>query len=145
MLRGKSLHSFSLNIALTVELMQVWPLQAPEAHLGFPRRSFCQRQRPRHHVSFNFFVDYNTLLTSTIFSAKMEAQENDIPPSAPFKVSGFPTLKFKPAGSKEFLDYDGDRSLESLIAFVEENAKNSLEPKEATPQNETVPEVHDEL
>lgn len=77
----------------------------------------------------------------------MEAQENDIPPSAPFRVSGFPTLKFRQAGSKEFIDYDGDRSLESLIAFVEENAKNSLETK--APVNESVPEehaeVHDEL
>ena len=75
----------------------------------------------------------------------MEAQENDIPPSAPFRVSGFPTLKFKPAGSTEFLDYDGDRSLESLIAFVEEKAKNSLEVK--APVNESKPpvEVHEEL
>ena len=57
----------------------------------------------------------------------MEATENDLPPSAPFRVAGFPTLKFKPAGSREFLDYHGDRSLENLIAFVEENAKNPLE------------------
>jgi protein disulfide-isomerase A1 len=58
----------------------------------------------------------------------MEAQENDLPSSAPFRVAGFPTLKFKPAGGKEFLDYDGDRSLESLIAFVEQNSKNDLTP-----------------
>jgi protein disulfide-isomerase A1 len=86
----------------------------------------------------------------------MEAQENDIPPSAPFRVSGFPTLKFKPAGSKEFLDFDGERSLESLVAFVEENAKNKVEPKPvAPPKSEPVPEasevpkapedIHDEL
>lgn len=87
-------------------------------------------------------------------SAKMEAQENDLPPSAPFKIQGFPTIKFRPAGSKEFIDYDGDRSLESLIAFVEENAKNPLEPPAAAPvetvaepevaETETA-EVHDEL
>lgn len=51
----------------------------------------------------------------------MDATENDIPPQAPFKVQGFPTLKFKPAGSSEFIDYGGDRSLESLIEFIEEN------------------------
>lgn len=62
----------------------------------------------------------------------MEATENDLPPSVPFRVSGFPTLKFKPAGSRDFIDYDGDRSLESLIAFVEENAKNSLEVQESS-------------
>lgn len=59
----------------------------------------------------------------------MDATENDVPPSAPFRVSGFPTLKFKPAGSREFADYDGDRSLESLIEFVEQQAKNPLDPK----------------
>lgn len=57
----------------------------------------------------------------------MEAQENDLPASVPFRVSGFPTIKFKPAGSRDFIDYEGDRSLESLVAFVEEHAKNSLE------------------
>jgi len=65
----------------------------------------------------------------------MEAQENDLPSSAPFRVAGFPTLKFKPAGSRDFLDYDGDRSLESLIAFVEENAKNDLSPREVPTQD----------
>jgi protein disulfide-isomerase A1 len=77
----------------------------------------------------------------------MEAQENDLPASVPFRVSGFPTLKFKQAGSQDFIDYDGDRSLESLISFVEENAKNSLESKATLPlENETVhEEVHDEL
>ncbi len=59
----------------------------------------------------------------------MEATENDLPPSVPFRISGFPTLKFKPAGGKSWLDYEGDRTLESLIAYVEENAKNSLEAK----------------
>jgi protein disulfide-isomerase A1 len=57
----------------------------------------------------------------------MEAAENDIPPSVPFRVSGFPTIKFKKAGTRDFIDYDGDRSLENLIAFVHENAKNSLD------------------
>ena len=56
----------------------------------------------------------------------MDATENDLPPSVPFKVSGFPTLKFRPAGSKDFIDYDGDRSLESLIEFVEVQSKNPL-------------------
>jgi protein disulfide-isomerase A1 len=79
----------------------------------------------------------------------MEAQENDLPASVPFRISGFPTLKFKQAGSREFIDYDGDRSLESLVAFVEEQAQNSLEVAKSAPvaSNETVhePETHDEL
>ena len=84
----------------------------------------------------------------------MEATENDLPPTVPFRISGFPTLKFKPAGSRNFLDYDGDRSLESLIAFVEENAKTSLEkPKDTLVQEQQTeqivleehPRVHEDL
>jgi protein disulfide-isomerase A1 len=82
----------------------------------------------------------------------MDATENDIPPQAPFRVQGFPTLKFKPAGSSEFIDYAGDRSLDSLIEFVEANKRstggglgerddgNDYEEEE----EEDVPE-HDEL
>jgi protein disulfide-isomerase A1 len=82
----------------------------------------------------------------------MEATENDLPPSVPFRVGGFPTLKFKQAGSKDFIDYNGDRSLENLIAFVEENAKNSLQPTPQDTPTEQQPlkveeerETHDEL
>lgn len=61
------------------------------------------------------------------FSAKMDATENDLPPSVDFRIQGFPTIKFKAAGSRELIDFNGDRSLESLIEFVEEHAKNNLE------------------
>jgi len=60
-------------------------------------------------------------------SAKFEATENDLPASVPFRVQGFPTIKLKRAGSREFIDYEGDRSFESLEAFLQEHAKNSLE------------------
>ena len=60
-------------------------------------------------------------------SAKMDATENDLPGSVPFRINGFPTLKFKQAGSREFIDYDGDRSLESLIEFVESKAEKLIE------------------
>jgi protein disulfide-isomerase A1 len=72
----------------------------------------------------------------------MEATENDLSPSLPFRVSGFPTIKFKPAGGRDWLDYDGDRSLESLVAFVEENAKNDLSAK-APVSNDTKHAAHD--
>ena len=72
-----------------------------------------------HHFPFQFF--------SFLYSAKIEAQENDLPPSIPIIISGFPTLKFKRAGTRDFIDYEGDRSFESLVAFVEQHAKNSLE------------------
>jgi len=103
----------------------------------------CKRLKPTWDSLGDHFVN----VKDRVVIAKMEAQENDLPLSLPFQVSGFPTLKFKQAGTKEFMDYDGDRSLESLILFVEENAKNSLEPKTHLPaRNETKhEEVHDEL
>lgn len=75
-------------------------------------------------------------------SAKMEAPENDLPPSVPFRVASFPTLKLKLAGSDEWIDYDGDRSLESLVAFVDEHVKI---PVKAPAENETAPEPHVEF
>jgi hypothetical protein len=40
-------------------------------------------------------------------------------------------MKFKPAGSRDFIDYEGDYFLESFIAFVEKHAKNSLDIAQA--------------
>lgn len=102
---------------------------------------------------FQTIAQFRSPLTvhSHSFSAKMEAVDNDIPPSAPFRVSGFPTIKFKKAGTREFIDYNGDRSLENFIAFVHENAKNPLDTPitdNSTPAQEPVAEgerPHDEL
>ncbi|KAF9222009.1 protein disulfide isomerase [Gyrodon lividus] len=105
----------------------------------------CKRLKP----VWDSLGDHFANVKDQIVIAKMEAQENDLPASISFRIGGFPTLKFKPAGSREFIDYDGDRALESLIAFVEEQAKNNLKPKasEDGPQVtfETPKDIHDEL
>jgi len=93
----------------------------------------CKRLKPTWDSLGDRYAD----LKDSITIAKMEATENDLPPSVDFRVAGFPTLKFKKAGTREFIDYDGDRSLESLIAFVEENAQNKLDVKPKT-SNETL-------
>lgn len=84
----------------------------------------CKRLKP----TWDLLGDKYAEVKDKLVVAKMEATENDLPPSVSFRVSGFPTIKFKPAGSREFLDYEGDRSFDSLVAFVEEHAKNSLVP-----------------
>jgi len=83
----------------------------------------CKRLKP----TWDSLGDKFAAIKDKIVIAKMDATENDIPPSTPFRVSGFPTIKMKPAGTREFIDYEGDRSLESLVEFVEKHAKNSLE------------------
>ena len=82
----------------------------------------------------------------------MEAPENDLPPSVPFRISGFPTLKFKKAGQKDFIDFEGDRTLESFISFIEEHAVNKIEKnetappvEEAAPEPQVVPEGQEPL
>ncbi|KAG8823434.1 protein disulfide-isomerase precursor [Serendipita sp. 399] len=84
----------------------------------------CKRLKPTWDSLGEKYAD----LKQKITIAKMDATENDVPPSAPFRVNGFPTIKFKAAGSRDFIDYEGDRSLESLIEFVEKHAKNDLTP-----------------
>lgn len=73
----------------------------------------------------------------------MDATLNDIPPAAPFKVSGFPTLKFRPAGSSEFVDYSGDRSLESLIEFIE--SKKNSSPAGEVEDDEDEDDIEDHM
>ncbi len=71
----------------------------------------------------------------------MDATENDLPPSAPFEVNGFPTIKFKRAGTKEFIDYTGDRSLENLIEFVISESNNPIEFADEDEETESEDEV----
>lgn len=110
----------------------------------------CQRLAPIWETLAEHFEEFSETLTI----AKMDATENDLPLSAPFEIAGFPTLKFKRAGTKDFIDYNGDRSLESLIEFVMENSNNSIESVSADEVEMGVVEgdgdaeerdVHDEL
>ncbi|KAI9010677.1 hypothetical protein DFJ74DRAFT_685329 [Hyaloraphidium curvatum] len=56
--------------------------------------------------------------------AKMDATENDIPSASPFKnIQGFPTLVLFKSGDNEYVQYEGPRTLDSLVEFLETNAK----------------------
>ncbi|GLT69519.1 hypothetical protein SLA2020_416640, partial [Shorea laevis] len=54
-----------------------------------------------------------------VIIAKIDATANDIP-SDTFDVKGYPTLYFNSASGK-VLDYDGDRTKEDIINFIEKN------------------------
>ena len=57
---------------------------------------------------------------SKVIIAKVDATANDVPD----EISGFPTIKLFPAGSKDKpLTYSGARTAEDLAAFVKENGK----------------------
>lgn len=75
---------------------------------------------------------------SSLTIAKMDATANDIPPSTKFSISSFPTLKLQPAGTKEWIDYEGDRSPESLREFIKDNrgTKSATDGDKGAPHNE---------
>ncbi|ORY20789.1 thioredoxin-like protein [Naematelia encephala] len=110
----------------------------------------CQRLAPIWETLGDKYKGQNVII------AQMDATLNDVPPVAPFRVAGFPTLKFRPAGTTEFVDYNGDRSLDSLEEFVESNRRSKAPSGNTTAHDdddddedeeefeEDVPE-HDEL
>ncbi|KAI0005007.1 thioredoxin-like protein [Russula compacta] len=107
----------------------------------------CKRLKP----TWDALGEHYATAKDHVIIAKMDAPENDLPPSVPFRVASFPTLKFKLAGTNEWIDYDGDRSLESLIAFVDEHvdippkAAAGGEPAPSQPVVEFHDQTHDEL
>ncbi|KAJ2811068.1 protein disulfide-isomerase precursor [Coemansia furcata] len=59
--------------------------------------------------------------------AKMDATANDIPSAEPaLQVGGFPTIVMIRGEDNAIVEYNGNRSLESLIEFIEENAANTV-------------------
>lgn len=53
----------------------------------------------------------------------MDATENEHPA---MPVTGFPTLKLFKPNNRTPVDYSGDRSLNDMIKFLEENANLNL-------------------
>lgn len=86
-----------------------------------------------------------------VLIAKMDATANDIPPSAGFQVQSFPTIKFQAAGSKDWIEFTGDRSLEGFVDFIALNGKHKvsvdLDPINVTEQAAPAKEAphHEEL
>jgi len=56
--------------------------------------------------------------------AKMDSTANEL---EDVKVQSFPTLKFFPAGSDEVVDYDGDRTLEAFVKYLDDKLGGSSE------------------
>jgi len=59
---------------------------------------------------------------ANIVIAKVDATEND----TPAKIEGFPTLILYPAGAKDSpVTFDGDRSVDAMVAWLKENRKSA--------------------
>jgi len=62
----------------------------------------------------------------SVVIAKIDATANDVSPK--LGIKGFPTIKFFPSNNKQApIDYEGDRTKDSFINFIQENAGTKFE------------------
>ena len=72
--------------------------------------------------------------SADIVIAKMDATANEL---EDIKIQSFPTIKLFPKDSDEVIDYQGERTLESLSKFVDSNGKEAGHiPEEMAEQTE---------
>jgi len=62
---------------------------------------------------------------SSVVIAKMDSTGNEL---EDVKIQSFPTLKFFPKDSDEIVDYNGERTLEAMVKFVESNGVDGAAP-----------------
>jgi len=100
----------------------------------------CKKLAPIYDSLATKLVPHN----AKIVIAKMDATVNDVPANAGFQVSGFPTIKLVKAVTNEVVDYDGDRTEEAFIAFLQENATNKFELAEEKKEEKPAEQVSDD-
>ncbi|ERN04736.1 hypothetical protein AMTRI_Chr11g100020 [Amborella trichopoda] len=84
----------------------------------------CKKLAPvLDEVAVSFENDHDVVI------AKIDSTANDIPSDA-FDIKGYPTLYFSTASGK-LVEYDGDRSKENIIEFIQKN-------REAVSQTDSV-------
>ena len=103
----------------------------------------CKRLAPTYEKLAELYAA-DAQASKQVRIAKMDGTENDLPPHADIQLTGFPTIVLKPAGKhvREFIVYDGDRTLESLSDFVATQGKNKAKISVPAPEQ---PVKHDEL
>uniref|UniRef100_A0A1J3DFM3 Protein disulfide-isomerase n=1 Tax=Noccaea caerulescens TaxID=107243 RepID=A0A1J3DFM3_NOCCA len=77
----------------------------------------------------------------SVVIAKLDATTNDFPRET-FDVKGFPTIYFRSA-SGNIVVYEGDRTKEDLISFIDKNKDTAGEPTKT--EEKTAEEAKDEL
>ncbi|KAI9596340.1 thioredoxin-like domain-containing protein [Syncephalis fuscata] len=91
----------------------------------------CKKLAPIYDKLAAKYKDYSDKITIV----KMDATANDIPPSAGFTVEGFPTIKIVKAETNEVVEYEGDRTEESFIEFIQKNGHHKIELADKTEES----------
>lgn len=82
----------------------------------------CKALAPKYEELAALYADVPEL-ASKVTIAKIDATANDVPDA----ITGFPTIKLYPAGSKDApVEYAGPRTVEDLVDFVKENGKHKV-------------------
>jgi protein disulfide-isomerase-like protein len=82
----------------------------------------CKSLAPKYEKLAQVFAG-----DSDVVIAKLDAtEENEI--STKYGITGFPTLKFFPAGSSEPINYESEREVEAMVQFINEKAGTSRLP-----------------
>ncbi|GJJ70199.1 hypothetical protein EMPS_02548 [Entomortierella parvispora] len=86
-----------------------------------PWCGFCKQLEPIYEELGELYKGSNIVI------AKFDATANDLPSNVPFRVDGYPTIKFKKAGSKEYMEYSGGRTKEDFVDFLNTHAVNKYD------------------
>ncbi|KNG85534.1 putative protein disulfide isomerase Pdi1 [Aspergillus nomiae NRRL 13137] len=88
----------------------------------------CKALAPKYEELAGLYKDI-----PEVTIAKIDATANDVPDS----ITGFPTIKLYPAGSKDSpVEYEGSRTVEDLANFVKENGKHKVDALEVDSKKE---------
>lgn len=88
-----------------------------------------------------------------VIIAKMDATANDLPSSAGFNITHYPTIKFFKAseGSRKPVDYNGGHTVKDFIDFISSQGTHKVKPSideaaaAAEDHKEEEDEEHEEL
>ncbi|KAJ2513808.1 protein disulfide-isomerase precursor [Coemansia sp. RSA 1939] len=106
-----------------------------------PWCSYCKRLAPVYEeLGEKLKVNKNLVIS------KMDAVANDVPSDNPsLQIQGFPTIVLVRGEDNSVVEYTGDRSLKSLIEFIEENAAFKIEKQDdADSKKEDSDDVEDD-
>lgn len=99
---------------------------------GWVANKILDSLAPKYDELAEFYAK-NKETSSKVTIAKIDATANDVPDS----ITGFPTIKLFPAGSKDTpVEYSGSRTVEDLANFVKENGKHGVDAMAAQAEAE---------
>lgn len=80
--------------------------------------------------------------SETIVIAKIDSTANELEHT---KITSFPTLKYYKKGDNSVVDYNGERTLEGFVKFLESGGKEEVEVEESEESSEEKEAPRDEL